>query len=143
MQKNDDLKFVMAGGTGVNQKQLDELANTIKNTPINIEKAVINKVNIPTIIDMSKLKEIPEYKPLDYPPFKYATLIYGVPVIVHENGQLLIIASTTSKKLDLIVKHINSLIKDGLVEVRQVEKESHFIDSKMICDIKKILKVNE
>ena len=128
MQKNDDLKV------GI------DISNEEEKTQITIDA---NKVAIPTIIDISRLKEIPEYKPLNYPPFKYATQIHGVPVVVHENGQLLIIASTTGKKRDLIVKHINSLIKDGLVEVRQVEKERYFIDNKMICDIKKILKVNE
>jgi hypothetical protein len=128
MQKNDDLKV----GIGISNGE-DKTAITID----------ANKVTIPTIIDISKLKEIPEYKPLNHPPFMYATQIHGVPVVVHENGQLLIIASTTGKKRDLIVKHINSLIKEGLVELRQVEKERYFIDNKMICDIKKLLKVNE
>ena len=127
MQNYDDLKV------GI------DLSNEEDKTSITI---IANKVNIPTVIDINILKEIPEYKPLNYPPFKYATRIYGVPVVVHENGQLLIIASTTGKKRDLIAKHINSLIKDGLIEVRQVEKESYFIDNKMICDIKKIFKVN-
>ena len=128
MQKNEDVKV------GIDtSNEVDKSSMTI----------IANKVNIPTIIDISRLKEIPEYKQLDNPQFKFATLIHGVPVVVHENGQLLIIASTTGKKRDLIVKHINSLIKDGLVEVRQVEKEAHFIDNKMICDIKKILKVNQ
>ncbi len=128
MQKNEDIKV------GIDTSKEDD------KTSITIHA---NKVNIPTIIDISRLKEIPEYKPLDHSPFKFATLIHGVPVVVHENGQLLIIANTTGKKRDLIVKHINSLIKDGLVEVRQVEKKAHFIDNKMICDIKKILKVNQ
>ena len=130
MQNNENLKV---GKFGI------DLSNEEDKTSIAI---IGNKVNIPSIIDINRLKEIPEYKPLDCPPFKFATQIHGVPVVVHENGQLLIIGSGTRKKRDLIAKHINSLIKDGLVEIKNVDRIHYFIDNKMICDIKKILKVN-
>jgi TATA-box binding protein (TBP) (component of TFIID and TFIIIB) len=98
------------------------------------------KVEIPIIKDLSQLKETPEYIPINYPGYKYATLIHGVPVVIHENGQMLIIQNTTGKKRHELIKHINQLVKDGAVELREVDKEIHFIDNKMVCDIKKLLK---
>jgi TATA-box binding protein (TBP) (component of TFIID and TFIIIB) len=98
------------------------------------------KVGVPVIKDLSILKEMPEYKPLDFPGFKYATLIHGVPVVVHENGQMFIIQNTTHKKRDMVIKHINQAVKDGYAEIRELDKEIHFIDNQMVCDIKKMLK---
>lgn len=103
-------------------------------------RAIINKVRIPAIKDLSQLKEIPEYKPLDYSGYKYATMIHGVPVVVNDKGQMLIISDTTRKKRDDIIKHIDDLVEQGLVEFRDVDKELHFIDNKVLCDIKKKLK---
>jgi phage terminase large subunit GpA-like protein len=60
--------------------------------------------------------------------------------VIHENGQMLIIQNTTSKKRHEIIKHINKLVNDGVVELRESDKEIHFIDNKMVCDIKKLLK---
>jgi len=126
--ENKEKTVVVSGGSS--KEAIQEAKDMIKT----------RKVGVPVIKDISVLKEMPEYKPLDFPGFKYATLIHGVPVVVHENGQMFIIQNTTHKKRDLVMKHINQAVKDGYVEIRELDKEIHFIDNQVVCGIKKILK---
>ncbi|AUD65405.1 hypothetical protein BK011_06765 [Tenericutes bacterium MZ-XQ] len=146
MENKEKTVIVASGPSQADYKKALEINKSMKLDIQNennekSEKAFqTRKVGVPVIKDISTLKEMPEYKPLDFPGFKYATLIHGVPVVVHENGQMFIIQNTTHKKRDLVMKHINQAVKEGYVEIRELDKEIHFIDNQVVCDIKKMLK---